>query len=366
MSHSYLYIFIFLYFYSFLNVFKVEKNSEKVLFSFAVFLVFLLTAFRMGGVFDYNAYLMFVSSAAIDVNNFLSFFTYYFEFSKIEPLSLFLIWLAGYMPSPNLVFFNFALLSSLFLYFSFRRLSLYPIFSFLLFFSHEYLYQFNGQIRSGLAFMVALFSISLFLRGRVKLSFFWCGVAVLFHFSVLILLSFYLYIRFFNRDYKLKVPVMLLCIAFVLGYSGFSVFFVSELYSILGKPHFLSRYITSDYAVRPIDITLVKLVFVSVLCFWYYRFSKLRESSYFRFFLVMIVIGISIRVLLVDYIELGSRLSSLFSLSVLFLLPYIISASRYRVFCFFIFSFLPLTQFYMNYYKLNLHGLYSTWLLGIS
>jgi len=350
----YFFGFIILLVASFVNILVPKKNTLPLFFLVSM-LLFLIAAFRVDGLFDYKSYMNISKLVALELDGLGDIFYFYFEKAKIEPLSLLIIWVTTFFEPYLNIFFVFSLFSVCVYSFVFYKLSPYPLLTLLLFFSHEYLYLLNGQIRAGLAYGVAWLAMLAFIKRRLFYFLVLFMLAVLIHYSAIVLL---IVIFFWNYRSLITVNLLLLLSIFI-GISGFGVVIVDYLYDFLGQPFFLERYIerNGQYNGLALDITLIKLLVAYVLISWYLWFGGgVSKDRAFYILYVMLAIGIAIRVALFEFNELGARLSSLYSMSLLFLVPVVVSRFKNNLVGVLIVVMVAVMQFFLNYQKIEIYN----------
>lgn len=321
-GNIYLVLFLVITFFTLSDLQEGFKRNSIVFFYFCVSMAFFVSAFREGVVYDFDTYLRFVEAAKQNINDISDFFRFYTEVAKVEPMSLLIVWAANFAFTIYSVFFFFSFLSFLALSYSFKRLSPYPIVSLFLFFSHEYLYLFNGQIRAGLALVLVYVSICYFIVSRYFWSWFFLIISVLFHYSALIVVPFLIFHHFAKEKNAIKFLMAVLFLSLALGASGIAHQFVSYTFHLLGSPDFLKRYVlfALDHNRNSIDITMIKNSVILAISLFYLKCSSLRKNRQFRFLVSILIAGLSVRVFFWDFSELAGRFSSIFNFSILFFL----------------------------------------------
>ena len=357
---------LFIYFYFFLaqasSFLKSSCYFGKALLLSLLFILFFFAAFRFNAVFDYHAYLYVVDLAILNIDGFKSFFSFYSDVFKIEPVSLFFVWVSGLTPIHESVFILFSFFSVFFIYLATKKLSPLPVLSLFVFFSHEYFYLFNGQIRAGLALVIAYYALAKFLERDYLVSLFWLLTASFTHFSLFVFFPVFIYLFLFRKYLGLQFPVFLVFVASAIGLGGFFGDLLIYFFDLIGEPGFIRRYIADGSPREYVDLTLLKASFFLAVSLYYLRFSHLRYSFIFRSLVVMLAFGISVRLLLVDFAELGGRLSSLFLFSLIFIIPFIACVSRYRTIWILCFMMLASAQFIVNYFKIGLYNFNHFWI----
>jgi hypothetical protein len=350
----YLLGFVVVFIAAIVELFTRRLHTFPLFFLVSIFL-FSIAAFRVDGIFDYESYKELSQFVALEFEGIGSLLSFYFEKAKIEPVSLLIIWVSGFFDPYFNVFFFFSLCSVFAYAFVIYRLSPFPLLTILLFFSHEYLYLLNGQIRAGLAYGIAWLAVLAFIERKLLgfLSLFL--LAVFIHYSAAVLLV----IVFFWNYRSLIAVNFLLFFSILIGCTGIGGLIVVYLYDSLGQPFFLERYVdgVGKYGVFSLDITLLKLLVVYILLTWYIWFDReiLKRRDFYVLY-VMLAMGIAIRVALFEFNELGARLSSLYSMSLLFLVPVVVSRFKNNVILVFIVVMVAMMQFFLNYQKIEIYN----------
>ena len=313
-----------------------EAGNEKKLvktffFWFSVVVLILFSGLRkMGvGVDDFNYVQKFLSIP--DVSYWMSGdFVYSFSSTWMEPAYIFVgALLRVFTDNYSILFLVIASLSVGLAASNYKELSNKYILSLLLFFVHTYLYRDMTQLRFAISAAIGLYLISQVARREHLLVMRTIFFASLFHITSLTYLIVYVFSFITVTRGKL---ILILAISVVMGAMKVTPVLLGAL-PFLGPISIkLTNYSNSDYAssLGILDITNIKNVLILLLLFllWNRIQPKVR---YFESMMLFMTLSASWRLAFSDFAILAARVSSLFGIVEVILLPSIILAFRQKL-----------------------------------
>ncbi len=134
----------------------VKNEYKKQIFIFAIFILFLISAFRNGVGLDEDAYRNIYNLISADIlNKNFSLFDY-----LQEPLFILINIILIPIKSDQSIFIFFSIINATLLYLAYKRFVGYAALPILIYFSHRFLHNDLNQIRQGLISLIFLYSLN--------------------------------------------------------------------------------------------------------------------------------------------------------------------------------------------------------------
>lgn len=259
-----------------------------------------------------------------------------YNFVSMEPAYWLIVYIVQqfFNSQPFALYFIFSILTFMIASIAYDDSSPYPFFSILLFFL--LLYPNHGliQIRQGLACSIWLYSLKYVVNGDWKKYFLFVSLAVLFHYSSIIL-----YFIYFIDSKKINKPVYLLMplVAVLLSYI-ISLDFLDSVAKILPFPFNikLMSYISSMEiegqssrvnrvnVVNLVSVTMIALYYISLLMVSVSKVRKLKE--YYIIHVKLLTFAILSFIALRNLPVLSFRLNVFFQCSIPVIVSFVISS----------------------------------------
>ena len=298
---------------------KKYLNLKRIIYAVGGIFLICFAGFRYYTGFDFGNYIKIFNDSAKGIRYPNIEITYYYLNLIISKLTSNYTWL----------FFLMALVTLgvkfLFIERINSKMKNTILFSLFIYFSMYFLVYDMGQIRSSFAQGMGLISMFLYLKGYKKLAIIPILVGATIHNSCVIL--FLLYVL---GEKRLKVRTMIIFYgAFLIIGQFLNLNNISYLVSLTNNQAFIHKF--SSYTTNPIfakkiglSLNLLFQAFVLVLAIlarWYFDI----KDKKFDFMLNMYLIGACLYLLFNNYFVLGVRLSAYFNLSIVFIIPKIVS-----------------------------------------
>jgi hypothetical protein len=352
-----LYIIVFII--AIISMFKIEKNSEKVILISLIMLMIMLAGFRN------------ISSIGYDTAGHLNYFlqsssTFLSALQFKEPGYGLLSWGVSIFGGFQLFLIVISILSMLILYKSIRYFSLFPLISLSLYVMSYFAGNNLAKLRQSTAVLILLFSLQYLYKKRILGFFIVVLIAATFHTSALIFLILPLLIKI--KLNKNRVILIFLFSVFIY-FSGLPIIIYREwLPQIMNNISFdflnfqgLIDYTDSEYTIRESGGLLgflFQILLVIPIVFFYKRIKQI-TSEKTLFVIEVYFWGSIIFITLFDLALLNSRLSMPFLMAGIFAVPNLIALVKKpydKIFIMVLFLTLILTKTLLNY--LDLRDLY--------
>ncbi len=296
-----MFYYISFFFISFLTFSDLLRHEyKKLFFILTITVLFFISALRFGIGLDEDSYRSIYKTISEDYLNGNISFSNYFQ----EPLFILFNILLIPFKSDQSIYFLFAFLNSLLLFFSYKEFSNYSVIPILIYFSHRFLHNDLNQIRQGLVSLIFLYSL-LFI-GKKKYIF--LNIIGVFIQSGAIIFIIYLFIKkIFSEP---KSVFFLICISvcltkvitndFLFGYFPEA----SKILFYLQDERF--NYTRNLF----VDFTFYKCVIILLLLSLNYKALK-NKWNYFTILYSVYVFGLFCMIALHNIALLSGRISSL-------------------------------------------------------
>lgn len=309
----YFYVFSFIFITGCI-CFPLKKYTVFLNFSVAIVLVFFAGFRHVGvGADDYNYVQQFMITPGLN-SWFSSSYVYRYLDSYMEPGFVFLNSILRYFTDDyRFLFLTVASISIFITAYCYRKLSPYPLFSFLIYFVHAYLYRDMNQIRAGLAVSMGLFLIFSMHDRKILKTIIIILSACLFHMSAII---YFLFVLFNKLALSRGLALLLLTLAIFLNLADVPAFLINNIPSLGYISAKVTSYAASTEAdtTALFDLTNIKNIFIcaSVL-FFFKRFKA--EVKYFDVMFSMFFLSVLWRILFSDFGILAGRVSTFLSVT---------------------------------------------------
>nr|WP_274519967.1 MULTISPECIES: EpsG family protein [unclassified Halorhodospira] len=332
-----------------------------VVFMYLVAMLAVIAGMRDGIIFDYGTYASVFDTLPQAITTPADFITFYFSEFKIEPLSLVISYLGSLLGGERFVFFAFASLTLGILGYAALRLTPYPFIALLFYFSNYFFFLPMAQIRSGLAYSLLAVAALLLINQKTLKSFFFFAAATAAHFSALVFVVVYFWRRY---ESVCRHSLLILLSSAAIGFSGVGEYVVLTAYHLLGEPPFLYSYILGHRSEGAplLNLGLYQSLVVLLIAALFYRKPPPHDTT-LHFLIAIVTIGCALRLALFDFHQLGARLATAFLFFDAFLLGYLLTAFRPRLYAAIIVTAACGLIFLYNYHYLQLSEGYKTWLL---
>ncbi len=305
---------------------KIKKNEHFILI-LLFFYIFLILSFRPVG----------LDNDSIDYQRIIFEFLNYSIINDRIELSFYAITkIFSTMLSPELVvrlvFVFYAFLSVLLMFYSFRRYSLSPLYSLLLYsLSYLLLAGFN-QIRGGVAISIFLLALKDF-HFRKNFNYFTkILIAFVFHYMSLIFFAVYFIAKIKNKIFWILLPVIGIFINIVFKYSalgGFSFFDLNTLGKSLPLYDIFITKLGHKEHINILNIWNILLILDFVIFSWIVVKKKVSDINYSMWKIFSFSIFIYHILAVSGYIVLTYRISEALNAILLIMIPNMIL--KYKV-----------------------------------
>lgn len=306
---------------------SIDKNStinaNKIIFSFSFFVLLLFCALR--GIIDR------------DHQNYLTIYGYivHGDGYLIEPSYYFFSLLSDFLTSgPSLLFILYAIMGVGFKFYTFRAYSIFPVISVLVYYSNYYFLHEMTQIRIGVSIAIAIIATHQWLNGNKKFFFILLFISCLFHYSALMFLIIpFMPKRGINaKEMAIYAFVILTSYMMFILHFGFATVFsyipigyVQEKFAIYNQKAEMGE-------VQAINVfSVMQLIKVMIIILMYFFVATKNDAS--KFFNLMLRFYIFSTICWVAFFDIpvfAVRLSDLFGISEIFILPYLLYVSKKR------------------------------------
>jgi hypothetical protein len=252
------------------------------------------------------------------------------------------------------LFLTYALVAlwSKFLFIKYVAYAKYAQYFLYLYFCRFYFVHDMTQIRTGAAVGLASLALISLYRKYNYLSIATFILAITFHFSVVLLLPFFILLHFKYR-FESRLPLLLiLCIA------GIVNLYFDSFIDIFGLNNFIriAVYFDGSYDVKAISLFSVYFL-VKVILLLYIVFFQWRSLEYFdRLVVYLVIVGLFFQVALMNNDALALRAAEVFSVFdlILFIIPFIFLSlkSKYPRVAYSVFIFLIGGVFFISSLKI--------------
>lgn len=321
-------------------LFHKSGYSNNYMYSFFGMLFFMLSALRPENFDrDYESYVYIF-------NNIDDFFGY-IEIS-FYLISKFLRSLnAGYF----VLFMVYAFLGVLLKFYTISKISTFPMISLLLYFSYSFLVHDLTQIRINVALGFVLCSIIPYFEKKYILSALLFSLGVFFHYSTFV----FLVILFLNKDNISKKWYFFIPLSYILGLFSLYLYNYFDMVQFSYIEYKISAY-EGELSNEKMNIfnswQLLKITFAYFLMF---RIDYLKQfSSYTVVFMKMYILSILVIPLLHVNPVLSQRLSDIYGISEIFLIPMILFLFKQEAISRLLIMFYALAFFILNIYYINI------------
>jgi hypothetical protein len=311
---------------SFCSFFPIRnKNLELLLLLFFALVLIAFAGLRPEGIdrdyLNYKEIFLYLSENS----------TYLVEYGFVLITKVIHLFSGSYF----VLFFVFASFSVIVKTYSIYKLSDYVFISFLIYFSNTYILQEFTQIRAGLASGLVLLSIIPLQAKRHVQFFIIAAIAVLFHFSALVLF----FIWFLNPEkinkYFWAAIIPLSYLILFIGLSPINLYKLIPIEAIQAKldTYILLQEVDSEEKVNVLSTLVLLRTIMTMYLLW--NSNKIQEINKYAILLIKIYIT-SIVVLIVasSTSAIALRLSEFFVVAEIVALPLVIDTinPRYRIF----------------------------------
>ncbi|MDW8847216.1 EpsG family protein [Erwinia sp. MMLR14_017] len=330
------------YFFALISVDKNSKAStNKVIFSVSFFILLIFCALR--GIIDR------------DHQNYLTIYGYivHGDGYLIEPSYYFFSLLSDFLTSgPILLFVLYAIIGLGFKFYTFRTYSIFPVISVLVYYSNYYFLHEMTQIRIGVSIAIAIIAINNWLNGNKKFFFILLFISCLFHYSALIFLiiPFMPKRRINAKEMAAYAFVILISYIMFILHFGFATAFsyipigyVQEKFAIYSQKAEMGE-------VQAINVfSVMQLIkIINIILMYFFVAKKHDDSKFFNLMLRFYIFSTICWVVFFDIPVFAVRLSDLFGISEIFILPYLLYVSKNKYIGVFLLTLFTGMVFYIN------------------
>ncbi len=321
-------------------LFHKSGYNNNFVFSFFAFVFFLLSAFRVENFDrDYQSYVYIFNN----IDDFLGY---------IE-ISIFVIikFLKGINANYLSLFVIYAFLGVVLKFYTINKLSVFPMVSLLLYFSYSFLLHDLTQIRVNVAIGFMLCSLIPYFDRKYWLSALLFLLGVVFHYSTFV----FLIVLFLDKSKMSKIWHYVIPISYIVGLFSLYLYNYFDILQFSYIEFKLSAYedeLSNDKMNIFNSWQLLKIVFAYFIMF---KIDYLKQfSSSVVLFMKMYIISISVIPLFHVNPVFAQRLSDIFGISEVFLIPMILflfkqeAVSRLLIVCY------AIAFFFLNVYYINI------------
>ncbi|MEA1987926.1 MAG: EpsG family protein [Pseudomonadota bacterium] len=313
--------FFILSFWALVSLDQNYKSYVKLNLIFALFFIAVMAGFRSSYVgADYESYKdIFYSFNGIFSGglNQVLYGDYFFE----PGFALLTVVISSFTSIHVVFLLVISLLTSLFMYFTISRLSLFPLLSLLVFFSYDFFTNYMVAIRFGLATALGLCVLLYLSEKRYKLAFGFIFVAMSIHTAAIgLFLPFLLSIIRFQRIYILFMVFM----ALIVGYIGLgSIIFNTIMPSWIPRANSAEFYLTDlkyGNSLGYLGYINVKYLILSILLYVFWDQLE-KKVKHFKLIVIFLVSAMVIRVGFHDLGFISGRVSALLGIAEVMIVP---------------------------------------------
>jgi hypothetical protein len=300
----------------FFTIVLLSNSESKSLLVFWAFVLILIASLRGENIDqDYKGYLEYYQDI---LNN---------DFTNVEPTFILIVRFVDLLfRSPILIFIIYSILGVTTKFVAINRLTPYQHFSVLLYFSVYFLLFEMTQIRAGVAGGILLLCIKPIFERKFFLFLGLCFLAILFHFSAIVILPLYLLNPFKTRK---SFFLLLIPLSYLIYFSNLNLFSIISEYAI---PFGLLQTKVSSYTSYAQDDNYINVfnylhVARCLICFFFLINANFFHSKlkYFNILIKIYVLGLFFYVSLAFIPGIASRISELLLIVEIILVPYVIS-----------------------------------------
>lgn len=307
------------FFLTFFDITNISDVKRRYLFAFVCLWAILIVTFREGIGFDYDAYIEIYNSTPIITewkekwqllfSGRLTFVEIAYLFINAVVKQIFDIYEIG--------FFILAIIAFYAYYKAIPQMTMYVFSTFLVYIATVFFYKEMGQIRHGVAMALVLYSIPFLVNNHERKFIVYTTIAMLFHKAVLPVYILLLFKNFkWRKGSAFGILIILILLYnfnfsdFLLNYIGNISIFADQTEAIVKNN--LDGIVSIEKFIFPVMTAMISIIFLD---------SGAKKFSYYHIELTMLLIGIGVMAIFHGYKEFGQRLSAVFILSEILLLP---------------------------------------------
>lgn len=322
---------------------RTSENVKRWMFSFFSIALLIFCASR--GIIDR------------DHQNYLNIYRYVVEGSGylIEP-TYYLIsnisnWIIG---GPLLVFVLYAIIGLNLKVYTIKKYSILPLVSLLVYFSNYYFLHEMTQMRAGISIGFALIAINSWLNGNKSSYYFFLFISFLFHYSALI----FLIIPFMPKGKISKKEILtytilisFVYVLFIINFGFAKIFSYIPIGFVQEKFHIYNERAAAGEVQSINAFSVMQMIKLTVAyCVYIFAPKDSHESKFFNVMLRFYIFSAICWVMFFDIPVFAVRLSDIFGISEIFIIPYLIYLSRKRFVGLTIITMITSMIFFINVY----------------
>jgi hypothetical protein len=351
-------------FFSFFDLIRTEHITKKTIFVFLTMLLILFAGTRYETGNDWVEYTkVFNNIPPINeiLNNWQELALYRMEAGYLL-LNSFVKWCGGTINDVFLIacFFTIILLFS-----TFRRYAILPLITILLYMRYGYL-QFNTMfVRQGLAVSLFFFSLK-YIANKNAIKYFLINlIGFFFHSSLLVVFPIYFIVRKRFSDLTLIIAV---AVAIVLSFFNAMNVLVNIMPNVvqLAVMNYMESGVWGDIQGK-FNIAIIEKITIFGICL-YFRKTLERKYNSFNLLFNLFVVSIIAYYSLFQMYVFQQRITVIFQLSTIFIIPYILSLFNHEKIIKYVtvvFLICTVTFFFMRFIiaSKEIHIPYKSWLI---
>lgn len=276
---------------------------------------------------------------------------------KYELSFVFIVFVAKKLSNtPFFMFFIYAMLGVLIKAYAIKRLTNLYFLSLSLYISYFYILHDMTQIRAGVASAIFLLGIK-YLEERNALKYFGsCLIAIFFHYSAIIVIPLYFFIK--SGSINKTLWAALIPLSYIFHVAGFTLSTLIPLIPIGFVQTLWDLYKFRMSAGIGLEINIfnvTQLIRCFIACFMlYYSTTIMKENRYFILLLKIYILGIISFVLLADIPDFAFRVSQFLLIVEIILIPLMIYTFKQKKIAYIFPAFIGLIFLFLNLFYAKL------------
>lgn len=320
-----------------------SKNFNKFIFSFIIFALMFLCGLR--GLIDR------------DHQNYINIYGYILQGTNylVEPTFYLFTYISDWLTNGyELLFILYAFAALSVKFYIFRKYSILPVVSLLIYFSNYYFLHEMTQIRVGVSIGLAIIAVDCWIRNSKRTSGIIFLASFLFHYSSLI----FLIVPFLSTNRIKNKELLSYSIIIVLSYTlyffnfGLAKFFYYIPIGFVQEKFIAYNQKSELGVVAAVNVfSVMQIIKIGiVLLLHFFLPSRLKSEAFFNVMFRFYIYSTICWVLFFDIPAFAIRLAELFGFAEIFILPYLIFISREKVIGAILLTLICGFMFYINLY----------------
>ncbi|KFC80954.1 EpsG family protein [Buttiauxella agrestis] len=343
--YIYVGVFVLLVLFSF-------PREQRIFYNPMLFILFIICGFRGANVDrDYQNYQFLMHLSASDI------------FYPIEPTFKVISWMAvNIFQYDNLLFILYSAIIIFFKSKFIKRTSPYILLSLVVYFSNTYLLHDMTQIRVGAASAIAFYALKYIVEKNRQKFFLFLLIAFAFHYTaILFIIALFFDTRRIHFSYILAYSLMVI-VVYVAYFFGINVL---TLLSYVNVPYVQAKY--SDYVAQnasvdfvPINVySALQFIHLTIVYYSFFAFRKIQGPSEIILITKLYTLA-PLALVLFSFIPVFSlRISELFSVAEIVLLPALVALTRQKMISKLFVIAVAICMFYINIFHVGILNDYS-------